>query len=178
MVFFVISEHAWLNDCSLLPEETYENGGFYGEQLDLSSISFSSSFVCRDQDFSFGSVSPAPYGTQQLDDSPLFTCKSSFTSLQVEVTPTSIAYRDFSFQSHGESDGVEFFSPIPSMPSFTFFSTDSPAEPVKQAVFVPNISKFNAVETCNDFVLCQMPFRLIVHVSYLAFLISIGFMFH
>lgn len=57
-----------------------------------------------------------------LESSPVFTCKSSFSSFLIDQrTPCSMS-GGFSFSSAYEPSVPDFSSPIPSMPSFTFFS--------------------------------------------------------
>lgn len=90
--------------------------------------SFSNPYIARIQDYSFSYASLAT-GDTILKQSPVFTCKSSFSSIQPsEETPCSASGR-ISFSSNSNSSYLEFSSPIPSLPSFTF---SSPCTTVEQ----------------------------------------------
>lgn len=82
--------------------------------------SFSTPSMARNQDYSFNDCSPA--SCSKVDNSPVFTCRSSFSSVQVDQSPCSVSGR-FSVDSYSESlCAPEFTSPVSSMPSFSFFS--------------------------------------------------------
>ncbi|KAK6158122.1 hypothetical protein DH2020_005436 [Rehmannia glutinosa] len=60
-----------------------------------------------------------PHRSEQ-DDSPVFSCRSSFSSTLInQGTPSSVSGAVYS-GSFGEPNAAKFSSPIPSMPSFTF----------------------------------------------------------
>lgn len=82
---------------------------------------FSTSFMTRNQDISFGTGSPI------IDDgqSPVLTCRSSFSSFLVEPSTPCFASGVFSFRGSDGSNTLEFATPISSMPSFAFFSPGS-----------------------------------------------------
>ena len=80
-------------------------------------------FMVRNQDFSFSDGNPV-ICEDQMGHSPVFTCKSSFSSFLLENsgTPSSVP-GGFSFSSCVELDtATESSSPIPKLPSFTFVS--------------------------------------------------------
>lgn len=80
-------------------------------------------FIVRNRDFSFSDGTPV-ICEDQMGHSPVFTCKSSFSSFLLDNvgTPSSVP-GGFSFSSCVELDtATEFSSPIPKLPSFTFFS--------------------------------------------------------
>ncbi|GFZ01220.1 phosphoenolpyruvate carboxylase-related kinase 1 [Actinidia rufa] len=80
--------------------------------------------IARSQDYSFTDGSPSSVESKGVN-SPTFTCRSSFSSFLVDGgTPCSVS-GGFSFSSCCESNTPDFQSPIPSMPSFTFFSPSS-----------------------------------------------------
>lgn len=95
------------------------------EERGVGGGSFSSSFMSRNQDISFGTGSPTCDA-----QSPTFTCRSSFSSFLAEpVTPCLVSGGGgFSFQSAGDSAGLEFSTPVPSMLSFSFLSPSSAVE--------------------------------------------------
>ncbi|KHN02793.1 hypothetical protein glysoja_045859 [Glycine soja] len=117
-------------------------------ELDVGSNSFSTSFMSRNKDISFGAESPT-CGPQL----PMFTCKSSFSSFFEEpVKPCSVS-GGFSFQSSGGSTDLEFSSTIPSMPSFAFLSSSSVVEQrVCISECLTNTSNVNAI--AGDSPLC------------------------
>ncbi|KAJ4956197.1 hypothetical protein NE237_012980 [Protea cynaroides] len=140
-----VLDHAWIKDCGHVAEEPYESDGLSRGQLDLGGTSFCTPFVTRNQDFSFSSVSPI-LGDAQLGNSPAFTCRSSFSSFLDSTTPCSVS-SGFSFQNCCESNGMEFSSPVQSMPSFDFFSP-SPAVELrnKSLRFTANVSVVDAIQ--------------------------------
>ncbi|XWS50599.1 hypothetical protein CRYUN_Cryun12cG0100600 [Craigia yunnanensis] len=110
-----VLDHLWMKDDES-SELVYQSCGEWG----FGSGSFS---LSRDQDISFGAGSPIIYDVQ----SPALTCRTSFSSFLVEPSTPCFASGGFSFRS-GNSDTLEFLSPIPSMPSFAFFSRSSAVE--------------------------------------------------
>lgn len=123
------------------PEQLSENQIQSCEEWDVGCSSFSASFMSRNQDISFGA------GTPTCDaQSPTFTCRSSFSSfLEEPVTPCLLS-GGFSFKSVGDSSGLEFSTPIPSMLSFSFLS---PSPVVEHKSFKlecsANMSDVNAI---------------------------------
>ena len=79
--------------------------------------SYCSSLMARNQDISFGTGSAVLCDAQ----SPKFTCRPSFSTLLTEQSITSYESAVFSFSSTGGSNGHEFATPVPTLPSFTFF---------------------------------------------------------
>lgn len=117
-----------MEDCAQAHEEVYNQNNHVLRQLQLDEGSFSTASVDRNQDFSFGEGSPTT-ADGKLWHSPVFTCKSSFSSFLDENSTPCPASGGFSFRSCTyESSPTEFSSPVPSMPSFTFFSPSSAAE--------------------------------------------------
>lgn len=129
--------HSWMEDCTQEDEETYNQDNQFCYKLDVGGGSFSTPFNARKEDYTFK-------GNEKPQQSPAFTCKSSFASLlEDDYTPCS-GSGGFSFSSCHESSAAEFTSPISSMPSFTFFSPMS-------AVVQGNISlRFKADESSLD----------------------------
>lgn len=99
--------HSWLEVPSSSTEESHEHNTPCSSHLEARGGSFSVSIITRDQDISFGTRSPALIEPQ----SPTFTCRSSFSAFLAEPSTPDFTRGGFSFHS-----------PIPSMPSFTFFS--------------------------------------------------------
>ncbi|XP_042481800.1 calcium-dependent protein kinase 26-like [Macadamia integrifolia] len=142
-----VLDHGWIRDCRHVAEEPYESDGLSCRQLDLDGSSFSTPFVSRNQDFSFSSASPLP-GDAQLGISPAFTCRSSFSSFLLDCsTPPCTVSVGFSFQSCCASDGMEFSSPVQSMPSFDFFSPSPAVEQRNNSLrFTANVSGVDAFQ--------------------------------
>ncbi|PQQ14274.1 hypothetical protein Pyn_19584 [Prunus yedoensis var. nudiflora] len=116
--------HPWLQSCACASKETYKQDNQVCRQLEVSGGSFSTPFIDRNQDFSFSDGSPTA-GDVELWQSPAFTCKSSFSTFLVGNSSLCPASGGFSFSSCYEPSAAEFSSPVPSMPSFTFFSPSS-----------------------------------------------------
>ncbi|PIN05617.1 Ca2+/calmodulin-dependent protein kinase, EF-Hand protein superfamily [Handroanthus impetiginosus] len=113
--------HSWTKDTPKTTQETHGQENLSCQQLDVGSYSFSNLNISRDQDISFRNGSPLIV-TDEHEDSPVFSCRSSFSSTLVsQGTPTSVPGSIFSGSCH-KSNAPEFSSPIPSMLSFTFFS--------------------------------------------------------
>ncbi|KAL3647221.1 hypothetical protein CASFOL_008189 [Castilleja foliolosa] len=96
--------HSWIKETSQGTQE--ESCGKNNRKLEIGSCSFSNLNVFSDRDLSFGDRSPFNVKSEP-EDSPVFSCRSSFSS----------ALNEF-----GKSNSPEFSSPITSMPSFTFFT--------------------------------------------------------
>lgn len=112
--------HSWMEDCEQVAQEPCKQDDLCCKQLEVGGSSFSASFICRNMDCSFGDG--------QLEQSPAFTCKSSFSVFLADDSTPCSGYGGFSFSSCCESSAADFSSPIPSMPSFTFFSPISAVE--------------------------------------------------
>ncbi|PSS11451.1 Calcium-dependent protein kinase [Actinidia chinensis var. chinensis] len=116
--------HCWLKDCPQETQEPNKNHSQSCEKLEIIGVSFSTPVIARSQDYSFTDGSPSSVESKGVK-SPTFTCRSSFSSFLVDGgTPCSVS-GGFSFSSCCESNTPDFQSPIPSMPSFTFFSPSS-----------------------------------------------------
>lgn len=107
------------------------------KEWDLGSGSFSTQIIASNQDISFGTGSPV----FSDDESPAFICRTSFSSFLQEPSTSA----GFSFCSPGDSDASEFASPLPSMPSFSFFSPGSVAQVSTTVDGSINISRVDAV---------------------------------
>lgn len=137
-----VLDHCWMesNPTNLeqLSEHKIESSG----EWHVGGGSFSASFMSRNEDISFGAGSPTCDA-----QSPTFTCKSSFSSIFVEpVTPISVS-GGFSFRSSGGgSIGLEFSTPVSSMPSFAFLGPSSVVEQNSLIFeFSSNTSEVNAI---------------------------------
>ncbi|GFZ15274.1 phosphoenolpyruvate carboxylase-related kinase 1 [Actinidia rufa] len=117
-----VLDHAWISHPAPLSERSIECQKHRCGESDTAP--FSSSLMARNEDISFSAGSPLICDTQ----SPGVTCRSSFSSFLVDPLTPCFASGGFSFQSSGESDTLEFSTPISSMPSFTFFSPVSESE--------------------------------------------------
>ncbi|XP_027079658.1 calcium-dependent protein kinase 26-like isoform X1 [Coffea arabica] len=104
--------HSWINDLPEEPEELNMTDTASFSLLEVDNYSFSTPSIVRNQDYSFGDESPA-IDCSKVENSPAFTCRSSFSSFLIDQSPCSTS-GGYSF------DG--FSSPLSSMPSFTFFS--------------------------------------------------------
>ncbi|KAJ9139937.1 hypothetical protein P3X46_030629 [Hevea brasiliensis] len=112
-----VLDHSWMKDDALCPEEPSQCEKQSCEEWDLGGGSFST-LMARNQDVSFGTGSPITCDTE----SPTLGCRSSFSSFLVEPSTPSSVSGLFSFCSRGDSDALEFSSPVLSMPSFAIFS--------------------------------------------------------
>ncbi|KAL5069960.1 hypothetical protein RYX36_020847 [Vicia faba] len=143
-----VLNHCWMESDPTNLEQLSENRVESCKDWHVGGGSFSSSFMSRNNDISFGASSPTCDA-----QSPTFTCKSSFSSIFVEpVTPFS-ASGGFSFRSSGGPIGLEFSTPVSSMPSFAFLSPSSVVE--KKSLifeFESNTSEVNAI--AKDSPLC------------------------
>ncbi|XP_068634584.1 calcium-dependent protein kinase 5-like isoform X2 [Aristolochia californica] len=139
-----VLDHAWMKSYTQLSEEPSVFANPNCKQLELSCASFSTTLISGNRDISFESRSPGP-SSLQLESSPAFTCKSSFSSFLVEATPLSTASGVFSFRSCSGTNSVEFSSPVFS-PSFTFFSPASPNDKEDQTIFPTNKSILNSIQ--------------------------------
>lgn len=113
-----------MEDVLLAAEDLHERDLPCSKHLKPRDNSFSASFIARDQDISFGTGSAVNCEPQ----SPTFTCRSSFSAFHVEPSTPTLISSGFSFRSSDDFTAIKFASPIPSMPSFTFFSPSSMAE--------------------------------------------------
>ncbi|CAL5359988.1 unnamed protein product [Camellia sinensis] len=120
--------HSWMKDCTQATQEPNKQDSLSCGQLEVGCVSSSTLSIARSRDYSFTDVSPATIDSEGFN-SPTFTCSSSFSSFLADSGTPSSVFGGFSFSSCCESNTLEFRSPIPSMPSFTFFS---PRSEVKQ----------------------------------------------
>lgn len=105
--------------------------------------SFSTPFMSRNQDISFGAGSPITCDVE----SPTFTCRSSFSSFLAEPESPCTASGGFSFRSCGDSNALEFSSPVPTISSFAFFSPGSAIEQGSCALeFSTSIPRVDAIQ--------------------------------
>ncbi|KAK2994827.1 hypothetical protein RJ640_018809 [Escallonia rubra] len=118
--------HSWLKDPQHVTKD-YMLGNLGYEQLEAAGAPASTPFLDRNQDDSVGDESPGTVNSK-MDNSPAFTCSSSFSSFLVGQSTPCVVPGCFSFSSCCESDAPEFLSPVPSMLSFTFFSPSSATE--------------------------------------------------
>ncbi|GLU21034.1 hypothetical protein SLE2022_371990 [Rubroshorea leprosula] len=137
-----VLDHSWMKDdngsYNELGGHLTENHGNW--KFGCGSFSFS-----RDQDISFGMSSPVISGVQ----SPAVTCRTSFSSFLLEQATPSHASGGFCFQSVN-SDAADFSSPIPSMPSFAFFSSSVVEQGVCSSDFSPNIPRIGTIHGDSD----------------------------
>lgn len=115
--------HSWTKDTSRsqVTQELYRQDNLSCQQLEVGSYSFSNLNAYRDHDFSFHDGSPVIVNSEQ-EDSPVFSCRSSFSSTLInQGTPSSASGAVYP-GSCCKTNAAEFSSPIHSIPSFTFFS--------------------------------------------------------
>ncbi|KAM6555960.1 hypothetical protein CsatB_002979 [Cannabis sativa] len=122
-----VLDHPWMTTNESKPQQPSQCASQSCGAWDEGGCSFSSPFMSRNQDPSFGNGSLINSDDTQ---SPAFTCRSSFSSFLVEPSTPCLASGGFSFRSCGESIGIgtDVASPISSMPSFAFFSPGSVVE--------------------------------------------------
>ncbi|KAK6118057.1 hypothetical protein DH2020_048222 [Rehmannia glutinosa] len=118
-----VLEHSWVRDILPLPRDPSK----YGDQicgLNLEQGCLSPSLMARSQDISFGMASPI----NCADQSPTFTCKSSFSSFLSDPLTPSLEAGGFSFHSSAGSSTLEFATPVLALSSFAFFSSSCEVE--------------------------------------------------
>ncbi|KAL5567793.1 hypothetical protein UlMin_024368 [Ulmus minor] len=136
-----VLDHSWMNSNESYSEQQTHHANQISGEWDEGSSSFSSPFISRKQDISFGNASPIT-----SDMSPSFTCRSSFTSFTAEQSTPPLASVGFLFCPGGDSFSLEIASPVQSMPSFAFFSPGPLVEQDSCAAEVPaNISRSEAI---------------------------------
>ncbi|GLU05744.1 hypothetical protein SLE2022_228250 [Rubroshorea leprosula] len=119
--------HSWMVDGVQAAVELSKHDNWNCRQLEVGECSVSIPFISRKQDYSFSDGSPVAFDSR-LEHSTAITCKSSFSSFLVGNSSPYSASEGFSFSNCCQSSSLEFLSPIPSMPSFTFFSPSSITE--------------------------------------------------
>ncbi|XP_077245694.1 phosphoenolpyruvate carboxylase-related kinase 1 isoform X2 [Tasmannia lanceolata] len=139
-----VLDHEWIENSFQQVEEGFGQGNLNCGQFDLAGGSFSTSLISGNRDLSFGTGSPV-IGNVQQEQSPTFTCKSSFSSFLLDATPCS-ASGGFSFRSSCESNDLRFSSPVPSMPSFAFLSPGSQVKQEDPLALAANRSNINAIQ--------------------------------
>lgn len=115
--------HSWLRDSLHASEDQLKQLNLNYGQVEATTGCISSPQLAMNQEYCCSDASPAVVDNN-LESSPVsvFTCKSSFSSFLIDQrTPCSIP-GGFSFSSSYEPNVPDFSSPIPTMPSFTFFS--------------------------------------------------------
>ncbi|XP_042399774.1 calcium-dependent protein kinase 26-like [Zingiber officinale] len=118
-----VLDHSWIKEHTQQPQVLSGQGHEIGfRQDDVGSCSFSTPLVSASRDVSFSTSSLIAYHEVDDHSSPVFSCRSSFSSVAVE-TPLSCTI-NFSFQNSFESESLRFSTPIEVMPSFAFFTTE------------------------------------------------------
>ncbi|KAK1356655.1 Protein kinase domain-containing protein [Heracleum sosnowskyi] len=113
--------HSWLRDSLHANEDQLKQLNLNYGQVEATTGCLLNPQLAVNQDYCCSDASPAVVD-KNLESSPVFTCKSSFSSFLIDQrTPCSIS-GGFSFSSSYEPNVPDFSSPIPTMPSFTFFS--------------------------------------------------------
>ncbi|KAG7016943.1 Calcium-dependent protein kinase 17 [Cucurbita argyrosperma subsp. argyrosperma] len=139
--------HSWMKDAAQVSQEQEKLDARDFRWVETGISSLPAPFIVRNQDFSF-SDGTAVICEDQMGHSPVFTCKSSFSSFLLDTgdTPSSVP-GGFSFSSCVELDAAtEFSSPIPKLPSFTFFSPCSTADQGNSSIsFKANLSLSEAL---------------------------------
>lgn len=129
----LFSAHSWTKDTPRGTNELYRQDILSCEQLEVGGYSFSNLNISRDQDLSFRDGSPLVVSSER-EDSPVFSCHSSFFSSPVnQRTPSSVT-GDVNSGNCCKSHEPEFSSPISSMPSFTFFTPMPAFEPSEESL--------------------------------------------
>ncbi|XP_030475241.1 calcium-dependent protein kinase 26 isoform X1 [Syzygium oleosum] len=124
-----VIDHPWMELCEQGVQEPRTRDNLDQEMLEVGGSSFSTPFIARVQDYSFSYESHV-VGANSMEQSPAFTCKSSFSSYLAcdECSTSSIGGFSFTSASKSSPSGPRFPSSVLSMPSFTFFSLDPAAE--------------------------------------------------
>ncbi|KAJ6791231.1 calcium-dependent protein kinase 19 [Iris pallida] len=120
-----VLEHSWIKRSSCSSQTPYAHGSIvkFGRELNSGASSLSTMQISTTRDFSFGFgfTSPVSCHNQPDASSPTFTCRSSFSTFDNDASPFR-STTGFSLENSYESSSMGFSSPIPSMPSFSFFS--------------------------------------------------------
>lgn len=139
--------HSWMKDASQASQEQEKLDARDCKRVEVGISSSPAPFIVRNRDFSFSDGTPV-ICEDQMGHSPVFTCKSSFSSFLLDNggTPSSVP-GGFSFSSCVELDtATEFSSPIPKLPSFTFFSPCSTVDQGNSSMrFKANLSLSEAL---------------------------------
>lgn len=147
-----VLDHAWISHPAPLSKGSYECQKQHFGVSDMAP--FSTSFMTRNQDISFGAGSPIVDDAQ----SPVLTCRSSFSSFLVEPSTPCFGSGVFSFRSSGGSNTLEFATPISSMPSFAFFSPGSESVQANCPLnFSANIPRVDSVQEASSRKLLTLP---------------------
>ncbi|KAH7855912.1 hypothetical protein Vadar_030532 [Vaccinium darrowii] len=147
-----VLDHAWISHPAPLSEDLCERQKQHCGVSDMAP--FSTSFMTRNQDISFGAGSPIINDTQ----APALTCRSSFSSFLADPSTPCFASGGFSFHSSDGSNTLEFSTPISSMPSFAFFSPSS--ESVQQNCplnFSAHVPRVDSVQEASSGKLFTLP---------------------
>lgn len=115
--------HSWMNDLAEDASEPNMKDSAKFPLLEADNYSFSNPSIARNHDYSFGDESPA-IDCGEVQNSSVLTCRSSFSSFLIDQSHCSIS-GGYSFENYTKTDAPEFSSPLPSMPSFTFFSPNT-----------------------------------------------------
>ncbi|XP_030524844.1 calcium-dependent protein kinase 26 isoform X1 [Rhodamnia argentea] len=117
-----VIDHPWMELCEQGVQETSTQVNLGQEMVEVGGSSFYTPVIARVQDYSFSYESHA-VGANSMEQSPAFTCKSSFFSCLVGDGCSISSIEGFSFSSASKSSpsGPRFPSSVLSMPSFTFF---------------------------------------------------------
>jgi calcium-dependent protein kinase len=134
--------HSWMKEpWPQFIEPLNQEYSNYQKETRTALISGNQGYILNNGSF----VTSDNYSNREIENSPIFTCKSSFSSFLVEddyTTPCSMKPGGFSFSSCcSESNGPDFFSPISSLPSFTFFTPTSQVE--EPLAFKPKFSSLD-----------------------------------
>ncbi|GMH09044.1 hypothetical protein Nepgr_010884 [Nepenthes gracilis] len=139
-----VLDHSWMEENSLVSEKSQDCQTLGCGHLGVGGGSFSVPLMARSQDVSFGNGSPIICELQ----SPTFTCRSSFSAFLVEPSTPGIISNRFPLHSGGGPTGLEFSSPVSSMPSFAFFSPSSMADQGNHTLdFSVDLARADAVGT-------------------------------
>ncbi|KAL8064300.1 hypothetical protein ABFS82_01G080200 [Erythranthe guttata] len=119
--------HSWTKNIPHGTQESHIQDNLNRQQqLHIGGCSFSDFKIDRDRDLSFRDESPSIVNNEQEEYSPVFSCRSSFSTLVNQDTPHSAGPTAGYYGSRCKSNNAtEYSSPIPSMPSFTFFSPNT-----------------------------------------------------
>lgn len=159
--------HSWMKDAGQASQDQEKLDARDCRRVEAGISSLPAPFITRNQDFSF-SDGNAVICEDQMGQSPVFTCKSSFSSYLLDNggTPSPVP-GGFSFSSCVELDSAtEFSSPIPKLPSFTFFSPCSTVDEGNSSMrFRANLSLSDVLQE-GVFFLLLGPFILLIHYRF------------
>ncbi|KAJ6821853.1 calcium-dependent protein kinase 19 [Iris pallida] len=144
-----VLEHSWIESFSCQSQASYGHGNIvnFGRGENSGSCSFSMMHISTSDDVPFGFASPDSCISQPDPSSLTYTCRLSFSTVYNDASPFR-PITGFSCESSCESSRMGLLSPVPTMPSFSFFGR--PPSDVHENLLVHRTDSSNANTICVD----------------------------